>query len=585
LVAPRSEPPPASDAGGTPVSSMRTARRALPSQLEPICPYGRYQLLGRIAVGGMAEIFLAREPSTAGGSRTIVIKRILNHVAGDSRFVQMFLDEARLALQLRHPNICHIYEFGEVMQSYFIAMEWIDGVPLGRLIKRVRETHAQALPPTIAARLIGQTAEALEYAHRALDENGRPMGIVHRDVSPQNIMVSFQGSVKLLDFGIAKAETHATKTSAGQVKGKFAYMSPQQCVGDVVDGRADVFALGVCLYEALTARNLYRRKTEYETMRAIIEGPVPSVLAVNPDLPPEMEDIVQRALAKEPDDRFQSAAAMQNALEHWLAGTGEIVNSATIASYVGTLFESERRSGPLVEVAPIESVPAPPAKPVRERSSGTAFMLLSLVLALFLIGGAVAIALFLYFGSEPGEVAVEQPPEPAPVAPPVREEELPPWESGSLEFPVGAQYGALLLTSTPPGATVKVDDRVLEERTPITLNELAPGTYRIRVERAGFEPYEAETAIAAGEVARVEVALIASQAAAPARTGSLSVNTRPWSRVFVGGRSLGTTPIGGATVPAGTVRLRLVDRDGTTHERTVRVRPNEETRVFFDLVE
>jgi serine/threonine protein kinase len=586
FVSPRSERPPATDPSGTPISSLRHARRALPSQLTPICDFGRYQLLGRIAVGGMAEIFLAREPSAAGGSRTIVIKRILNHVANDQRFVQMFLDEARLALQLRHPSICHIYEFGEVNHSFFIAMEWIDGVPLGRLIKRVRDARGHALAPTIAARVIAQTAEALEYAHRAVDESGRSMAIVHRDVSPQNIMVSYQGSVKLLDFGIAKAETHATKTTAGQVKGKFAYMSPQQCVGDPVDGRADVFALGVCLYEALAARNLYRRKTEYETMRAIIEGPVPSVLSIDPNLPPELDDIVTRALAKDPDDRFQSAAAMQNALEHWLARSGEIVNATTIATYVSTLFEVERRSGPLVEVSPIESVPAPRPR-AREGSSNAAFVWVAIVLSIFLIGGAVAVALFLYFDSRSRTAEVEAPvARDEPVAAPVREETQPPWETGDVEFPAGAQYGALLLTSTPAGATVQVDERVLDERTPITLNELAPGTYRLRVERSGFEPYEAETVIAAGEVARVEVTLAASEAVQPvARTGRLSVNTRPWSRVFVGGRSLGTTPIGGATVPAGTIRLRLVDRDGTTHERSVRVRPNEETRIFFDLVE
>ena len=188
-----------------------------------------------------------------------------------------------------------MYSFGEEEGTYYIAMEWVNGKPLSKIIRNARE-HG-GLPIPVALKIIAQVADALDYAHRACDAKGEPLGIVHRDVSPQNIMVSYDGAVKLLDFGIAKASSHSTRTEAGVIKGKFAYMSPQQCVGEPIDGRADVFALGVCLFEALTGKNPFRRKTEFETMTMIVGDPTPSARERRPELSEEIEAIIQKAVS------------------------------------------------------------------------------------------------------------------------------------------------------------------------------------------------------------------------------------------------------------------------------------------------
>ena len=337
-IAIESMPPPAAEASSNP-----------PPELPITGKFGSYDLHGRIGLGGMAEIFLARENDN-GAIRNVVIKRILPHVADDDQFVQMFLDEARLAIRLSHPSICHIYEFGRHEGSYFIAMEWVWGTTLGRIGPRAHDTGKVSVPCIV--KIAATVAEALHYAHRARDEHGHALRIVHRDVSPHNIMVSFDGVVKLLDFGVAKAAIHGTKTEAGVVKGKLAYMSPQQCTGQAVDGRADVFSLGVCLFEALTGKRLYQQPTEYQTVTAILNDPVPSIRRVVPALPEALDKIVQKALAKSPSNRFRTAGELQTALEQWLAAEGETVNTARLAAWLDGLYHDEIREGPKVDKAP-----------------------------------------------------------------------------------------------------------------------------------------------------------------------------------------------------------------------------------------
>jgi len=310
--------------------------------------YGRFDLLGRLAYGGMAEIFLARESGAAGSSRQLVIKRVLPHVVNDKVFVGMFEDEARLAMRLNHPNICHIYEFGEAEGTYFIAMEWINGVDVRKLVRRASSDGG--VPVEYAARIFSDVAGALHYAHNATDEVGRPLRIVHRDVSPQNVMVSFDGVPKLLDFGIAKAATHVTKTSAGVVKGKFAYMAPEQCLGKEIDERADVFALGICMYESLVGKTLFGRKTEVETMRAILEGePPPPPSQRRPDVPPALDSIIMGALARSRRDRWQSAADVQLALERFLVDARQPVRHTQLSDYLRRLFQEDIQRGPVVD--------------------------------------------------------------------------------------------------------------------------------------------------------------------------------------------------------------------------------------------
>lgn len=356
-IAPRlsAEPPPIPGGPDTapPLPGSGTTRIAARTYADmPVLGwYGKYALLGRIAFGGMAEIFLARETITESGkTRPVVVKRILPHVADDPKFVQMFLNEARLASRLNHPNIAHIYEYGEQDGTYFIAMEWVHGVPLGRLIRRARDRGK--IPHVVAARIIAEIADALEYAHHAKDENGKSLDIVHRDVSLQNIVIGYDGHVKLLDFGVAKASTHTSITDAGTVKGKLAYMAPEQARGENVDRRADVFSLGVCLYEALTCRALYHRPNEYETLRAVIEQPVPSAREVDETVPHAIDMVVQKALAKFPGDRFQSAGEVSAALKAHLETQNELVMPPAISDFLFTLFGEDQLRGPLMDATP-----------------------------------------------------------------------------------------------------------------------------------------------------------------------------------------------------------------------------------------
>jgi serine/threonine-protein kinase len=306
--------------------------------------YGKYEILGRLAVGGMAEVFLAREKASHGAGRHVAVKRILPQIADDDTFVEMFLDEARLAMRLNHPNICHIYDIGELEETYFIAMEWVNGIPFGKLIGRARDQGG--MPITIAVKVMAHVADALNYAHQARDGVGRPLNIVHRDVSPQNVMVRFDGVVKLLDFGIAKAATQTSQTEAGIVKGKFSYMSPEQCLGKPLDARSDIFAIGACLYEALTGKPAFRRASDLDTMRAIVHEPVPSARLARADVPPRLDAILRKALAKDPGQRFQTAGEMYVALERFLAEQGEFVHAMHIANAIETLMPNAAARGP-----------------------------------------------------------------------------------------------------------------------------------------------------------------------------------------------------------------------------------------------
>ena len=321
-----------------------------PVDLPVLGKFAGYDILGRLALGGMAEILLARHANTDGNHRFLVVKRILPHFEQDSDFVQMFLDEARIGMQLKHPNICQFHQFGADEGSHFIVMEWVNGMPLGRLIRKARKSGGVGLP--IAVRIGVDVARALHYAHIANDEHGEPFNIIHRDVSPHNIMIGYTGTAKLLDFGIAKADHRAHKTQAGVVKGKFAYMAPEQCTAGQADHRLDIFALGVCLFETFTGRSLYRRKTEAATMRAVIMDPVPSLKERLPDVPDELEQILQKALAKEAKDRFDTAEEFANALEQFGKNNNTFATQRDVADLVKKVFPEEFSRGPRVDTVP-----------------------------------------------------------------------------------------------------------------------------------------------------------------------------------------------------------------------------------------
>jgi len=274
---------------------------------------GRYRLIGRLAKGGMAEAFLALSGELPGLRTLVVVKRILPHLAANDQFVRMFLDEARIGAMLDHPNIPRIIEVGHDEDGYFLAMEAVPGKTLSAILRRASRRQ-RPLGQADAAFIVGRAAAALGYAHAHTDADGQPLNIVHRDVSPENILVSFEGAVKVIDFGIASAHGRMSQTQVGGLKGKVEYMSPEQASGAPVDHRSDVFALGVVLWEALSGRHLFRRETEFAVMRAITSEPIPPPSGPRP-IAPRLERIVMTALARAPEDRFQDAHEMALLLE------------------------------------------------------------------------------------------------------------------------------------------------------------------------------------------------------------------------------------------------------------------------------
>jgi len=270
---------------------------------------GRHSVVGYIATGGMAELFLGKEPT----GRPIVIKRILPHLARQTTFVSMFIDEARIGSRAHHPNLVEVYELGQVGVDLFLVMEYLVGENLAGLVRRLTR-RGERISYWLCAYIIAEVCDGLHYAHELADDDGNPLGLVHRDVSPQNVFVTYGGDVKLLDFGVATAAHRLTQTASGEVKGKYAYMSPEQCRGEPLDRRSDIFSLGTVLYELSTLRRLFKRPNELQVMRAITEEPIPRPTRESPDYPRVLEDICVRALARDPDQRYATAAEMRDDL-------------------------------------------------------------------------------------------------------------------------------------------------------------------------------------------------------------------------------------------------------------------------------
>jgi len=299
---------------------------------------GRYQLIGKLAKGGMAEAYLALSGELPNLRSLVVVKRILPHLSSQERFVRMFFDEARIGVLLDHPNIARIIEVGRDADGYFLVMEPVQGKPLSAVLRRAT-SRKNPLGPAQAAFIVGQAANGLGYAHALTDAQGDPLDVVHRDISPENILVSFDGAVKVIDFGIASAFGRLTETVPGGLKGKIEYMSPEQASGGSVDRRSDIFALGVVLWEALCGRRLFRRATEFETMRAIVDEPIPRPPRAAL-VPPGLERIVMRALEKDPENRFQDAREMALLLQQ-AAFASSGFNLIQLASQMKRLFPAD----------------------------------------------------------------------------------------------------------------------------------------------------------------------------------------------------------------------------------------------------
>jgi len=607
--------------------------------------FAGYDILGRLALGGMAEILLARHANTEGDHRLLVVKRILPHFEQDSDFVQMFLDEARIGMQLKHPNICQFHQFGADEGSHFIVMEWVNGMPLGRVIRKARRMGGVGIP--VAVRIGVDVARALHYAHIANDEHGEPLNIIHRDVSPHNIMIAYSGAVKLLDFGIAKADHRAHKTQAGVVKGKFAYMAPEQCTAGQADHRLDIFALGVCIFETLTGKSLYRRQTEAATMRAVIMDPVPSLKDHLPDAPEELDRILQKALAKEAKDRFATAEELANELEGFGRTNESYAKQREVAEFVKRVFPEEFSRGPRVDTVPfgasitldmhhandsassksyVAHIPGAIRELEIEANGGgmdLGHLIDSPVVAPLPTPAAGAqstpgynppkddrkkpakrkravgasgrssvgwkhlsvLALLLLGGAA---VAYDQTDIFTEAFGRIEEmfEEKGPPEVAVDENPLLQQHGArILVASSPPGAKVFLDGKE-QGLTPLAFTGLMPGDYRVRVEAPGFASWSTTVEVAHGETAGVTASLVGKQGgASPGAFGRVSVQTTPPSDVYLAGDLIGRTPMETVYAPVGRVTFDFELPDGRRVRRKVVVKSDGVARARFDLTQ
>ena len=303
---------------------------------------GQYELLSHLATGGMAEIYLARQTGIGGFEKQVVVKRILPQLTARKEFVEMFFDEARIAAQLKHPNIIEIYDLVQEGEDYFIAMEYLKGQTLREVVVESIKRDSP-LPPVIAAFVVSQVCDGLAYAHEFADGSGGSLGIVHRDVSPNNIILTYTGGVKLVDFGVAKTRVQMHRTEVGVLRGKLSYMSPEQCLGRPLDGRADVFSAGVVLWELLAQRRLFRRNSEEKTIEAVLSAHIPLVKQYRHGVPGELDAIARRAMERKVKSRYQDASLMASEIRKCLLNQDRMVSNQEVGEFVRMLFLGERK--------------------------------------------------------------------------------------------------------------------------------------------------------------------------------------------------------------------------------------------------
>jgi eukaryotic-like serine/threonine-protein kinase len=536
--------------------------------------FGKYLLVGEIAVGGMAELFLAVHKGLEGFIKVVVIKRVLPHFTNHAEFVRMFVDEARLAARLDHPNIVRTYEFGEVKGQYFTAMEYLPGEDLCKALNNLSISR-QAMPLNIALGIAVQLCSGLHFAHQFTDTNGQFLNLVHRDINPANIVITYGGEVKIIDFGVAKANTNR-QTLTGTIKGKVAYMPPEQVLGRPVDHRADVFSAGVVLWEMLTGRPLFLRDNEAATLYAIMNGVIPPPSKFRRDLPPQLDKIVARALARAPGDRYGSAEEMAAELEdvmqqvprydtrllsrmvedlfgstradakRGIAQTSSLTRNVSMVMKLrsdvradlaerldaATLVDDLHEHDAIAHVAdPDDFAPTPPAVPIEAVDPAPSQRGVMFALAAIIVIG-IAAGLFYTMSRS------EQAPASQPVA-----------------------QTALEITTSPPGAAVFVDGEPTGLRTPATLSRLTAAQLAIRLELPEHRPVAEQVALSTGTTTRKHFAL----AALP---GRLVISSLPANAVvFVDGDE---HPAGAViTVVAGKHVVRVVVDNRTVTQQVI----------------
>jgi serine/threonine protein kinase len=548
--------------------------------------FGKYFLVDKIAMGGMAEIFKAKTFGHGGFENQLVIKRILSHLSVNDQFVRMFMDEAKVSVLLQNANIVRIYDFGKIRDNYFIAMECVEGKDAKLILRKLAERR-KLLPREFAVYIAMEAAKGLDYAHKRTTLQGQPLSIVHRDVSPSNLLVSYSGEVKVADFGIVKAANCAEDTGAGMLKGKFEYMSPEQASGLELDRRSDIFSLGIILHEMLTGRRLFKTEDEIRTLERIKAGDVDPPSTQNPSVPARLDEIVMRALARNADDRYQDARELHADLLEFLYPASPDLTQQSLAHFMAELFAEEtaqeryrleegtrlalalHESQQSVELEPEWEEESPSSRtqaPTTAPPPAPASKLPYVVAGLALLVAATTAGYF-----------VTRPPLSATPAAPQHDAALAP-TTGSVQVRIG-----------PVAGKVSVDGAPVGEGTDVTVPALSPGVEHIvKVEADGYTPFEEKVTVDNGERVRLPVTLVARRSTAPpaprqqadngrtqgASTSSVDVNvaiaafssTPPNAEVYVDGRLVGRTPMDWDGAKAGahySVEYRLAGYDST----------------------
>ncbi len=540
-------------------------------QPPPFVPevFGRYYLIDRIAVGGMAEIFRAKTFGAGGFENTLVIKRILDHYSTNEQFVQMFMDEAKVSALLHQSNIVRIYDFGKLQSNFFIAMEYIEGRDVKLILRKLSERR-KVLPQPFAVYIAMEAAKGLDYAHKRTTLQGQALHIVHRDVSPSNLLVSYTGEVKVADFGIVKAANCAETTGAGTLKGKFEYMSPEQAAGKDLDCRSDIFALGIILHEMLTGRRLFKTDNEIKTLEKIKSGDIPLPSIINPDVPARLDEIVNRALSLDREHRYQDARQLHADLLEFLYPASPDSTQQMLSHFMRELFEEEiaferhgmeegtRRALALHEAgASVELDPEWEESDDERAGSARTFapiqspkLRASVVAAMVFGGFALLMAGFgltwllkdLWYSPTVQVVEV-----PAPADAP-------------------ASTGSIDVKGAPEGAIITVDGAEVGRGAEVLVSALSPDEPHVLVVSAeGYVAHEETVTVGAGERVRIPLSLKKVEVERPATTPptrpagtpapptpaatvasqvSLSLSsTPPGADVWVDGKKAGQTPI------------------------------------------
>ncbi|QQR90014.1 MAG: serine/threonine protein kinase [Myxococcales bacterium] len=521
---------------------------------------GGYELVELLGVGGMGQVYLARKTGPGGFEKWVALKRIHPKFVGDPTYINMFLDEARIAASIHHPNVAQVYDLGMQGEEYYLTMEYLNGEHLASLLNKLNENGAM-LDVELAAFIVAQAARGLHYAHEAKNSAGQKLELVHRDISPQNIFITYGGEVKITDFGVAHAINRISKTRTGGIKGKSPYMAPEQVLGLDMDRRADVFALGAVLWESLIGSRLFQGKTDGEILMKVAKAEIPDPKQFRPDLPQDLVSILLRALAKEPGDRFAHAQAMEEELNRFLHKRTHKVDGVVLSQQMNKMFEDERqikddlrvRSSQMTTAsgvtalsveadAPISHLRSAPTLKDTTRASETLEeqnvqnegkgKTLQLAVLAVLLMGVIALFASSFFEQKPVSKHL---------------------------------YGTVYLQSEPSGAEVTIDQIKQPGNTPLSVKHLNTGRHQLNLRLEGFQEKQASFDLDEGNT-KLRYTLVPlkpqdakQKSQVTTRQGQAFVNilSRPWATVKINGQLAGQTPLIKHKVPSGPLVIEL----------------------------